>query len=560
MSYRDTSITCRDCEKTFVFTAKQMAEFKKRGFNIPNRCPECHENRTARRRYNRSQDVQTYSATCSQCGKATELPFNPTNGKPVYCEECFKSQLAEEQQANKKEFVLRKPDRPAVIEQADTGSFADFNFHERLQRAITGAGYETPTPVQAATIPIGMSGRDLIGTAQTGTGKTAAFVLPILQHLLENKIDKPHTRAIVLTPTRELAEQINDCFKMLGKHTNIRSATVYGGVGMTPQERALRNGTEVIVACPGRLLDHMERGNTDFSKVEKLILDEADRMLDMGFLPAIKRILRKLPRQRHTMLFSATFANELTDLANENLNDPQRIDVDIQAPAKTVSHALYPCPQHLKTDLVLKLLQKIEANSVLIFTRTKQRANRVALQIEKGGYSTAALHANKSQNQRQAALDAFKSGKIQILVATDIAARGLDVETISHVINYDIPDTADAYIHRIGRTGRAEREGDAMTLVTTGDAGTIWDIEKVLGDPIERIKLDDFDYSIPAPVRDPANKPLPHRKPRPDASHGRPQHGPHHEAHGTQPKPKKAKSPGYFAMQRKAKAEKSGGY
>lgn len=560
MSYRDTTITCRDCEKTFIFTAKQMAEIKKRGFNIPNRCPECHQNRTARRRYNRSQDVQTYPATCSKCGKDTELPFNPTSGKPVYCEECFKSQLAEEQQASKKEFVLRKPERPAIAEQTDTGSFADFNLHERLQRAITGAGYETPTPVQVATIPIGMSGRDLIGTAQTGTGKTAAFVLPILQHLLENKVDKPHTRAIVLTPTRELAEQINDCFKMLGKHTNIRSATVYGGVGMMPQERALRNGAEVIVACPGRLLDHMERGNTDFSKVEKLILDEADRMLDMGFLPAIKRILRQLPRQRHTMLFSATFAPELTDLANENLNNPQRIDVDIQAPAKTVSHVLYPCPQHLKTDLVVKMLQKIDANSVLIFTRTKQRANRVALQIEKAGYSTAALHANKSQNQRQAALDAFKSGQIQILVATDIAARGLDVETISHVINYDIPDTADAYIHRIGRTGRAEREGDAMTLVTTGDAGTIWEIEKVLGDPIERIKLDDFDYSVPAPARDPGNKTLPHRKPRPDASHGRPQHASHHEPHSSKPKPKKPKSPGYFAMQRKAKAEKSGGY
>jgi ATP-dependent RNA helicase RhlE len=422
---------------------------------------------------------------------------------------------------DRRNFVLHKPEKPTQESASPVSetSFGDFELDPRLERAISEAGYETATPVQAATIPIGLKGQDLIGTAQTGTGKTAAFVLPILQNLLTNQIDKPATRAIVLTPTRELAEQIYQSFKQLGKYTKIKVATVYGGVGMNPQENALRKGVEVIVACPGRILDHMERGNTNFSRVENLVLDEADRMLDMGFLPSIKRILKKLPAKRQTMLFSATFAPELTQLAQETLRDPKRVDCDICAPAKTVAHALYPCPQHLKTSLVLKLLDKTDTNSVLIFTRTKHRANRVAQQIERAGYGAAALHSNKSQNQRQSALDDFRSGRCQILVATDIAARGLDVETISHVINYDIPDTADTYIHRIGRTGRAEREGDAMTLITKEDAATVWDIERALGGPIERRKLDDFDYSArPAATDEFKRGPIPQRKPRSNAS------------------------------------------
>lgn len=391
--------------------------------------------------------------------------------------------------------MLRKANKPA--HEAETKSiFSRFNFDTRIEHAILDAGYETPTAVQAAAIPIALAGDDLIGTAQTGTGKTAAFVLPILQHLLDNPVNTMRTRTIVLTPTRELAEQINESFKQLGKYAGIKSATVYGGVSMVAQQRALRGGVDVIVACPGRLLDHIDRGNTDFSCVEKLVLDEADRMLDMGFLPSIKRIIKRLPRKRQNMLFSATFAPELTKLAKDTLNDPKRVDVDICAPAKTVAHALYPCPQHLKTSLVLKILDKTDMNSVLIFTRTKHRANRVAEQIVRAGYGASALHSNKSQNQRQAALDDFRLGRCQILVATDIAARGLDVDSISHVINYDIPDTADTYIHRIGRTGRAEREGDAITLITKEDAGVVWDIEKAIGGPIERRKLDDFDYSV----------------------------------------------------------------
>ena len=411
--------------------------------------------------------------------------------------------MALKDKPKRKEFVLRKPvvsfhDMTAAKTES---SFDRFELDSRLQKAINEAGYETPTPVQLAAIPIGLSGRDLIGTAQTGTGKTAAFVLPILQHFLDSPTGG--TRAIVLTPTRELAQQIHESFKQLAKHTKVKSATVYGGVGMVAQENALKKGVDVIIACPGRLLDHIERGNTDFLNVEKVVLDEADRMLDMGFLPSIKRILKCLPRKRQTMLFSATFSSELTELASKNLNKPKRVDVDICAPAKTVSHALYPCPQHLKTSLVLKLLDQTDTNSVLIFTRTKHRANRVAEQIARAGYGVKALHSNKSQVQRQSALDDFRLGRCQILVATDIAARGLDVETISHVINYDVPDNADTYIHRIGRTGRAEREGDAMTLITKEDAAVVWDIERALGGPIERKKLEDFDYSArPAAINE----------------------------------------------------------
>jgi ATP-dependent RNA helicase RhlE len=376
--------------------------------------------------------------------------------------------------------------------------FSDFALDAQLQRAIQVAGYTTPTPIQANTIPLGLAGRDIIGTAQTGTGKTAAFVLPMLQHLLTKPANAGRTRALIITPTRELAEQINTTIGQLARFTGLRSATVYGGVGMPAQERALRQGVPIIVACPGRLLDHIQRGTAKLNGVELLVLDEADRMLDMGFLPSVKRILTHVPRERQTMLFSATFAPELNALAAQTLRNPARIDVGSAAPAKTVAHALYPVAQHRKTALVLTLLNELDTNSVLIFTRTKHRANRVAQQIERAGYRVAALHSNKSQNQRQQALDGFRSGKVRILVATDIAARGLDIATISHVINYDIPDTADTYIHRIGRTGRAERDGDAMTLVSGEDTATIRDIERALGARIERRTVAGFDYDAPA--------------------------------------------------------------
>lgn len=543
---QDIRIRCRDCESEFVFSAQNQLAFRKRGYKEPTRCPACHQRRTSRRKYSRGGATAVHTAPCSACGKEARLPFMPLEDKPVYCTDCF----AARQSGSSTQQHAQDAPQPTLNRSSDTAEsngFAQFGLDSRLNRAIHEAGFAAPTPVQAATIPIGLSGNDLIGTAQTGTGKTAAFVLPILQHLLTNPAPKPHTRAIVLTPTRELAEQISDTFKLLGKHTRIRAATVYGGVGMIPQEEALKKGVEVIVACPGRLLDHMDRGNADLSKVEKLVLDEADRMLDMGFLPPIKKILARLPRERHSMLFSATFAPELDDLVADTLNDPKRIDVDLYAPAKTVAHALYPCPQHLKTPLVLRLLELTDTNSVLIFTRTKHRANRVAKQIADAGYRTAALHSNRSQNQRQLALDDFRGGQCQILVATDIAARGIDVQSISHVINYDIPETADMYIHRIGRTGRAEREGDAMTLVTAQDAAIVFDIEKALGGPIERRRLDDFDYAVPAPVKAAARPPRP-RKPEttslPD---------PHAKVIVKTVK----RTPGYFASQRKYRGRKA---
>jgi ATP-dependent RNA helicase RhlE len=376
-------------------------------------------------------------------------------------------------------------------------SFDQFNLDARLMQGVRSAGYAMPTPIQAAAIPPALAGHDLIGTAQTGTGKTAAFVLPILQRLLKGP--RGRARALIVTPTRELAEQINDAIKVLGKGSGIRSATIYGGVPMGPQERALRDGVEILVVCPGRLLDHIEQGNARLDGLEVLVLDEADRMFDMGFLPSVRRILNYVPAKRQTMLFSATFPPEIEQLAAQALRDPKRVAVGLSKPATTVSHALYPVAQHLKTGLTLELLKHTDAKSVLIFTRTKHRASRLARQLERAGYRVAALHGDRSQNQRQAALDGFRDGTYQIMVATDIAARGIDVDRISHVINYDIPDTADAYIHRIGRTGRAEREGDAFTLITPDDDATLRMIERAVGKAIPRHKIAGFDYSAAPP-------------------------------------------------------------
>jgi len=375
--------------------------------------------------------------------------------------------------------------------------FSSFQLDDRLQRAVVAAGYTKATPVQEAAIPPALEGRDLIGTAQTGTGKTAVFVLPILQSLLTTPARRGRVRALIVTPTRELAEQIHAAIQELGRFTKIRSATVYGGVGFEPQTRALRNGTEIIVACPGRLLDHVGRGNADLRGVEILILDEADRMLDMGFLPDVRRIVNQTPRERQTMLFSATFAPELGHLAADILRDPQRIAIGVAAPADTVEHTLCPVDQREKTALLLRLLKETDTESVLIFTRTKHRADRLAAQIKRSGHRAAVLHSNRTQSQRQQALDGFRAGKYDLLVATDIAARGLDVTTISHVINYDMPSTVDDYIHRIGRTGRAERSGDALTLVTADDHATVRDIERVLGGSVTVRKVEGFDYGMP---------------------------------------------------------------
>ena len=378
--------------------------------------------------------------------------------------------------------------------------FTAFNFHQKVAAGVTAAGYVKPTPIQAQAIPTVMEGRDVMGLAQTGTGKTAAFALPILHRLMQG--ERGFVRALIIAPTRELAEQIHEAINSLGGQTRLRSLTVYGGVGVNPQVEKLKRGAEIVVACPGRLLDHIGQGTIDLSRLEVLVLDEADQMFDMGFFPDIRRILKHIPRKRQTLLFSATMPDEIRSLAHEVLTDPVTVQVGNTAPPVTVNHALYPVEQHLKTPLLLELLHNTDTESVLVFTRTKHRAKRLGEQLEKAGYRAASLQGNLSQNRRQAALDGFRDGTFQILVATDIAARGIDVSLVSHVINYDIPDTAEAYVHRIGRTGRAARSGDAFTLVTTDDSAMVRTIERVLNSPLERRTLAGFDYSVPAPNKD----------------------------------------------------------
>jgi ATP-dependent RNA helicase RhlE len=374
-----------------------------------------------------------------------------------------------------------------------------FNLHPRVAAGVTAAGFVTPTPIQAQAIPKVLHGLDVMGLAQTGTGKTAAFVLPILHRLMEGK--RGYVRALIVAPTRELAEQIHEAIGSLGSKTGIRSVTLYGGVALNPQAAKLRKGSEIVVACPGRLLDHIGRGTVDLSRLEVLVLDEADHMFDMGFLPDIRRILKHLPRKRQTLLFSATMPKEIRRLAQDVLNDPVTIQVGTTAPAVTVSHAIYPVEPHLKTNLLLELLRSTDTESVLVFTRTKHRARRLGEQLSKAGYRAASLQGNLSQSRRQAALDGFRNGKFQILVATDIAARGIDVTQISHVINYDIPNTTDAYIHRIGRTGRVARSGDAYTLVTGEDKDMVRSIERILDGRIDRRTVVDFDYKVRTPKR-----------------------------------------------------------
>ena len=366
-------------------------------------------------------------------------------------------------------------------------------------QGIKRAGYETATPIQEAAIPAALRGRDIIGTAQTGTGKTAAFVLPILNRLLNGQRGVP--RALIVTPTRELAEQIHEVVRDLAAGTRLRSVTIYGGVGANSQIKALKDGAEILVACPGRLLDLIHQRFAKMEKIEVLVLDEADRMFDMGFLPDIRRIIQAIPKQRQTMLFSATFPLEVEQLASQSLVQPQRISMGISRPARTVTHALYPVASHLKSALLLELLKRTKTESVLVFTRTKYRAQKVARQIAQAGFKVTSLHSDRTQGQRHSALKGFKDGTHDIMVATDIAARGLDVENISHVINYDMPDTADAYIHRIGRTGRAERSGDAFTLVTPEDNDMIRTLERIMGEALPRETLEGFNYTVPAPPR-----------------------------------------------------------
>ena len=369
-----------------------------------------------------------------------------------------------------------------------------------LLRAVSSMGYEAPTPIQREAIPPILQGRDVIGTAQTGSGKTAAFALPILQRLMRQPLGR--TRALILSPTRELAAQTEAAFRSLGRGTRVRGQSVYGGVGMEPQERALRGGVDIVIATPGRLLDHMGRRNVDFHQLQVLVLDEADRMLDMGFLPDVRRIIAALPRERQTLLFSATMEPEIEALSRGIMRNPVRVSVSPPyRPPPKIRHEAYPVPQHLKTALLVTLLGREDMMSVLVFVRTKRRADRVARQVGHAGFDVARIHGDRSQRQRDAALDGFRSGRHQVLVATDVAARGLDVEGITHVINYDVPRVATDYVHRVGRTARAEAEGEAITFVTPEDEGDLRGIEKALGRSIPRVTLPDFDYRAPQPPK-----------------------------------------------------------
>ena len=372
--------------------------------------------------------------------------------------------------------------------------FTQLKLNPSLLKAIKELGFVRPTAIQAEAIPPALEGRDVIACAQTGSGKTAAFILPIVHRL----IDRPRrtTKALVLAPTRELAQQILDDLNAMAVHTPVTGAAVYGGVAMGPQEHAFRSGVDIIIATPGRLMDHMRSSYARLKNIEHLVLDEADRMLDMGFLPEIRRILSQLPPRRQTLFFSATMPGPIAALAGEMLRDPVSIATQRQsAPASGITQAVYPVPQELKSALIVHLLRSRTMTQALIFTRTKHRANRLADSLVQAGIRSERIHGNRSQSQRTAALAGFKNGTYPVLVATDIAARGIDVEQLGHVVNFDVPKAPDDYIHRVGRTGRADATGDAFTFVAPDEEQDLRDIERVIGRRLPRVTVPDFDYT-----------------------------------------------------------------
>ncbi len=369
-------------------------------------------------------------------------------------------------------------------------TFDVYHFSSKITAGIDASGYSSPTPIQKEAMPHILSGKDVMGLAQTGTGKTAAFVLPMLQHLLNGPRRK--VRALIIAPTRELAEQTHNAIVGLARKTGLTSMSIYGGVGIQPQIRQLRKGVDIVTACPGRLLDHVNRGTISLSNIEILVMDEADQMFDMGFFPDIRKIIKRLPADRQNLMFSATMPDDIKDLASEVLNDPVRIQIGHRVPVATVSHTFYTVTTSSKNTLLLRLLKKKETESVLVFTRTKRRSQSLAEHLEKAGHEATALHGNLSQSRRQKALEGFRTGRFKILVATDVAARGLDVRGISRVINYDMPATADAYTHRIGRTGRATETGDALTFVCGEDKGPLRAIQHLLGGKLKYAAMEGF--------------------------------------------------------------------
>jgi ATP-dependent RNA helicase RhlE len=378
--------------------------------------------------------------------------------------------------------------------------FNSLNLHPSLLQGIKELGFARPTPIQASAIPPALEGRDLLACAATGSGKTAAFVLPLLHRM----IGKPRgrTKALILTPTRELAAQILEDLNQLAVHTPITAAAIFGGVAMGPQEHALRSGVDVIVATPGRLLDHLKAPYAKLGQLDALVLDEADRMLDMGFLPDIRRILKHLPAKRQTLFFSATMPKPIVELSKELLHDPFGIQLERKAaPAAGITQAVYPVPQELKPSLLAALLKRGDMTDALVFTRTKHRANRLAEFLANQGIKTERIHGNRSQGQRTAALDGFKSGRYQVLVATDIAARGIDIEELGHVVNFDVPKASEDYIHRVGRTARAEATGEAFTFVSPAEEADLRSIEQAIGKRLPRVTVPDFDYTARAQQR-----------------------------------------------------------
>jgi ATP-dependent RNA helicase RhlE len=406
--------------------------------------------------------------------------------------------------------------------------FRVFGLDANILKAVQEAGYTEPTPVQSAAIPQILAGHDLIGIAQTGTGKTAAFVLPILTKLAGTKrTGGPRIiRALIVAPTRELVAQIEENVRAYGRHLPLRAATVYGGVSERPQIDALRSGVDLLVATPGRLLDLTGRRFCDFSKLEFLVLDEAERMLDMGFLPDIRRIIKALPQKRQTLLFSATLSREIEGVTREFLRAPKTVQIGRRAnPADTVTQQVYEVPKHLKPALLAHLLREPSLNLVLVFSRMKHGADRIARSLEANGIRTATLHSNRSQTQRLRALRDFKSGAVRVLVATDIAARGIDVDGISHVVNYDFPAHPEDYVHRIGRTGRAHAVGDAISFVTPEDHSALRSLERFIGRGIARKRCEGFNYGTPAPAKAAGERAQPCPSPahtRPKPAGGRP--------------------------------------
>src|SRR5215468_1436412 len=374
--------------------------------------------------------------------------------------------------------------------------FSKFGLSQPMIEGVKAMGYTEPTPIQLRAIPLILEGRDVIGSAQTGTGKTAAFALPILAKLANHQ---PQTRMLVLEPTRELAAQVETAIHDFSRFTNLKTAVVFGGVGYGRQTDALRSGVDVIVATPGRLLDHIQQGTCRLNSIQYLVLDEADRMLDMGFLPDVRKIIDRCPRHRHTSLFSATIPPEIETLIKWAMRNPQTIEIGARrTPAETVQHVIYPVNESQKTDLLLELLKRVNYDSVIVFCRTKHGADRVAHLLRRSNHAVAILHSNRTQREREQALRGFRDGHYEVLVATDIAARGLDIRDVSHVINYDVPQHPEDYIHRIGRTGRMEAKGDAFTLMVAEDGRHVQAIERFIAQKIPRVKLEDFNYRYTA--------------------------------------------------------------